>query len=107
LETEFSASRLLCARLARSGQTGRPSRNGPPPSEANDGSSLLSLISLASQWRWETETVDLLWALTKRPEKQTEAMATLYRHYSKAVTRKVCIGILRLSEADPKSRRAE
>jgi predicted Zn-dependent protease len=69
---------------------------------STDSSSLLSLISLASQWRWETETVDLLWALTKRPEKQNEAMATLYRHYSKSNdTQGLYRVLLRLSESDP------
>jgi tetratricopeptide (TPR) repeat protein len=69
---------------------------------SNDSSSLLSLISLASQWRWETETVDLLWALTKRPEKQNEAMATLYRYYSKSSdTQGLYRVLLRLSESDP------
>jgi thioredoxin-like negative regulator of GroEL len=69
---------------------------------SNDSSSLLSLISLVSQWRWETETVDLLWALTKRPDKQNEAMATLYRHYSKSNdTQGLYRVLLRLAESDP------
>lgn len=69
---------------------------------SNDGNSLVSLISLASQWRWEAETVDLLWALTKHPEKQSEAIATLYRHYAKSSdTQGLYRVLLRLAESDP------
>ncbi len=69
---------------------------------SNESSSLVSLISLASQWRWEAETVDLLWALTKHPEKQNEAIATLYRHYAKSNdTQGLYRVLLRLAESDP------
>ena len=69
---------------------------------STDSTSLLSLISLVSQWRWETETVDLLWVLTKRPDKQSEAIATLYRHYAKSSdTQGLYRVLLRLAESDP------
>jgi tetratricopeptide (TPR) repeat protein len=69
---------------------------------SGDSANLLSLISLVSQWRWETETVDLLWALTKHPEKQNEAIATLYRHYAKnSDTQGLYRVLVRLGESDP------
>jgi Tfp pilus assembly protein PilF len=69
---------------------------------SNDSSSLISLISLVSQWRWETETVALLWTLTKHPEKQNEAIGTLYRHYAKeSDTQGLYRVLLRLAESDP------
>ncbi len=69
---------------------------------SNDSNNLISLISLVSQWRWESETVDLLWALTKRPEKQNEAIVTLYRHYAKGKdTQGLYRVLLRLADSDP------
>jgi tetratricopeptide (TPR) repeat protein len=69
---------------------------------SNDSNNLISLVSLVSQWRWEAETVDLLWALTKRPEKQNEAIGTLYRYYARnSDTRGLHRVLLRLAELNP------
>jgi hypothetical protein len=42
-----------------------------------------TLVQLTSEWKWENETVELLWTLSKFPEKQNEALQTLYAYYSK------------------------
>jgi hypothetical protein len=44
---------------------------------------LLLLVRTATDWGWETKTTDLLWALSKHPEKQKDAFLALYRHYSR------------------------
>src|SRR5205807_2583190 len=38
------------------------------------------LLRILAEWRWEPEMVDLLWGLSKQPDKQNEAFLTLYRH---------------------------
>ncbi len=69
---------------------------------SSDGNSLLALVSLLSEWRWEKELVEALWALTKHPEKQNEALATLYQHFAKnSDTAGLYRVLLRLAEADP------
>jgi hypothetical protein len=63
---------------------------------------ILSLVRAASEWKWDSETVDLLWALAKYPEKQNEALQTLYRFYAKTgVTEDLYRVLVRLSESDP------
>jgi hypothetical protein len=49
---------------------------------SSQSESLLSLIKTSSEWKWTNETVDLLWAMTKYPEKESEALRTLYRIYA-------------------------
>lgn len=44
--------------------------------------SLLALVRASSGWKWTDETVDLLWTITKYPEKEGEALQTLYRLYA-------------------------
>jgi predicted Zn-dependent protease len=44
---------------------------------------LLSLVQLTVEWGWTDEAIELLWALAKHPDKQNEAFASLYKHYSK------------------------
>jgi predicted Zn-dependent protease len=51
---------------------------------SDDSGKLISLLSLTADWRWEPESVDLLWELAKRPERQHEAITTLYQHYAKS-----------------------
>ena len=41
----------------------------------------MALLRTASSWGWRDQEVELLWSLTKRPEKQKEALQTLYRFY--------------------------
>jgi hypothetical protein len=69
--------------------------------EATSSESLVLLIQAIAEWNWEEETTDLLWALSKRPEKQKDAFVALYRHYSKrADTQGLYRVLLRLAELD-------
>lgn len=64
--------------------------------------SVFSLIRAASDWRWDSETVDLLWRLAKFPEKQKEALQTLYRFYAKSGdTQGLHRVLIRLAASDP------
>jgi hypothetical protein len=45
---------------------------------------LTVLSQTASEWKWEKENTDLLWSLSKQPEKQREAFLALFRNYTKA-----------------------
>jgi thioredoxin-like negative regulator of GroEL len=47
------------------------------------GEQTMMLLRTASAWGWENEQLDLLWALVKHPEKEKEALQTLYRYYLK------------------------
>ena len=70
--------------------------------QASEQSEFLSvLIQTASEWKWENERTDLLWSLSKRPEKQKEAFLALYRNYAKAADTQGLYRVLaRLSELD-------
>jgi len=46
-------------------------------------STLIMLVNTVSEWGWDAETVDLLWALAKYPERQNKGFQTLYRYYAK------------------------
>jgi len=70
--------------------------------DATDSESLVLLIQPLSEWGWETETTDLLWALSKHPEKQKEAFFSLYQHYTKTNdTQGLYRVLVRLSDLDP------
>jgi len=43
----------------------------------------LLLLRTAAGWNWKDEEIDLLWALTKYPEREKEALQTLYSYYGK------------------------
>jgi Flp pilus assembly protein TadD len=61
-----------------------------------------------SDWKWESETVDLLWALAKYPDKQNDALQTLYRLYArKADTQGLYRVLVRLFEFDRENRDVE
>jgi thioredoxin-like negative regulator of GroEL len=63
---------------------------------------VLALVRVASEWKWESETVELLWTLAKYPEKQKDALQTLYRLYAKLGDTQGLFRVLgRLSESDP------
>lgn len=69
--------------------------------DATTSEALLLLIQTVSEWNWENELTDLLWALSKYPEKQKEAFLALYRHYAKtADTQGLYRVLVRLSELD-------
>jgi len=64
--------------------------------------STLVLLGKVSEWRWDSEAVELLWSLAKYPEKQREAFENLYRYYSKtADTQGLYRVLVRLSQVDP------
>lgn len=64
--------------------------------------SVLSLIRAVSDWGWNNETVDLLWTLAKFPEKQREALQTLYRFYARTGdTQGLHRVLVRLAASDP------
>jgi hypothetical protein len=72
------------------------------------GDSVLTLLRVASEWKWEKETVDLLWTLAKYPEKQNDALQTLYRFYAKTSdTQGLHRVLVRLSESDPNNLNVE
>jgi thioredoxin-like negative regulator of GroEL len=69
--------------------------------EATSSESLVLLIQAIADWNWEEETTALLWALSKRPEKQKDAFVALYQHYAKtADTQGLYRVLLRLVELD-------
>src|SRR5207244_5267484 len=76
---------------------------GAAAKQASGQSDFLSvLIQTASEWKWENESIDLLWSLSKRPEKQREAFLALYRNYTKrADTQGLYRVLVRLAELDP------
>jgi predicted Zn-dependent protease len=64
----------------------------------------LMLLRTVSEWGWSDEAVDLLWTLSKRPEKQNEALATLYKHYAKTQDTQGLYRVMtRLAELDPEN----
>ena len=75
---------------------------GAAVKDATNSESLVLLIQPVSEWGWEKETTDLLWALSKHPEKQNDALVALYQHYAKSGdTQGLYRVLLRLSELDP------
>ncbi len=53
--------------------------------EASSRAEYLSMLArAASDWGWQRETLELLWLLTKHPEKQLEALQELYQKYADA-----------------------
>jgi len=69
--------------------------------DATSSESLVLLIQPVSEWGWENETTDLLWALSKHPERQKDAFVALYQHYAKTTdTQGLYRVLVRLSELD-------
>jgi hypothetical protein len=69
---------------------------------SDQSESLLLLVRPVSEWGWEAETIDILWGLSKHPDKQKEAFLALYQHYAKAAdTQGLYRVLVRLSELDP------
>ena len=74
---------------------------GEAMKEATSSESLALLIQPITEWGWEKEATDLLWALSKHPEKQRDAFVALYQHYAKtADTQGLYRVLVRLSELD-------
>jgi Tfp pilus assembly protein PilF len=64
--------------------------------------SILTLVRIVSEWGWNSEAVDLLWALSKYPEKENDAFLSLYRRYAKTGDTPGLYRVLvRLLELDP------
>jgi hypothetical protein len=75
--------------------------NAATKGASGQSEALLALIRSISEWKWDSETVDLLWALAKYPEKQNEALQTLYRFYARTGdTPGLYRALLRLFELD-------
>jgi predicted Zn-dependent protease len=69
--------------------------------QANSAEALSFTIDAISDWNWQNEMADLLWALSKHPEKQKEALVTLYQHYAKTSdTQGLYRVLVRLEELD-------
>jgi len=69
---------------------------------ANGSEQTLMLLRAISTWHWENEEIDLLWALAKYPEKEKEALQTLYRYYIKNHdTQGLYRALVRLAEDNP------
>jgi predicted Zn-dependent protease len=69
---------------------------------------LLMLSRAAADWGWEKETLELLWALTKHPEAQAEALQGLYLKYADAGdTVELYRVLVRLAELRPDDMRVQ
>jgi thioredoxin-like negative regulator of GroEL len=67
---------------------------------SNQADSLVALIKVTSEWKWTTEATDLLWSMSKFPEKQAAALQTLYRLYvTNGDTQGLYRVLVRLSES--------
>ncbi len=61
-----------------------------------------ALLQLVDEWHWAPEAIDLLWELTKYPDRQSEALTTLYRYYAKGQdTQGLYRVLVRLSDLTP------
>ncbi len=45
---------------------------------------LSTLTQTIADWGWKNEAIEMLWTLTKNPEKKLPALQALYEHYTKA-----------------------
>jgi hypothetical protein len=77
--------------------------------EASSQAQHLSMLArAASDWRWQGETFELLWLLTKHPEKQLEALQELYQRYADAGDSTGLYRVLvRLAEIEPEDMRVQ
>jgi Flp pilus assembly protein TadD len=63
---------------------------------------LATLARTTNGWGWQNETVELLWALAKHPQKQREALHELYLRYADSEdTAGLYRVLLRLAEIEP------
>jgi Flp pilus assembly protein TadD len=66
------------------------------------------LSRAVSHWDWQKETLELLWALTKHPETQFEALEALYQRYTEAAdTPGLHRVLVRLAELMPEDARIQ
>jgi hypothetical protein len=70
-------------------------------STENQSSAILSLVRTTGEWKWDKEMVDLLWSLASDPEKQKDAVQTLYQYYLRTEnTQGLYRALVRLAELD-------
>jgi predicted Zn-dependent protease len=70
-----------------------------------DARFLEALERTTVEWGWTNEAVKLLWQLAKTPEKQVDALHSLYKHYAKqGDTQGLYRVLLRLAELEPADR---
>jgi Flp pilus assembly protein TadD len=69
---------------------------------------LATLARTAADWNWQKETLELLWMLTKYPEKQRDALQELYQRYIDTEdTAGLHRVLVRLAEIDPDDSRLQ
>jgi hypothetical protein len=69
---------------------------------SGQSSNTMTLMRVAAEWKWEKESVELLWTLTKDQEKQREAIQELYRYYERSNdTQGLYRVLVRWMELDP------
>jgi hypothetical protein len=69
---------------------------------SGQSSNTMTLMRVAAEWKWEKESVELLWTLTKDQEKQKEAIQELYRYYERSNdTQGLYRVLVRWMELDP------
>lgn len=51
-------------------------------STARTADGAMDLLRALRDWRWEAEGLDLLWAMAKNPEQESDAMGALYQYYA-------------------------
>ena len=69
---------------------------------ANGSEHTTMLMRVVSSWGWENESIEVMWALAKFPEKEKEAFRTLYHYYAKNRDSQGLYRVLaRLAELNP------
>ena len=69
---------------------------------------LATLARATADWNWQRETLELLWMLTKYPEKQRDALQELYQRYIDTEdTAGLHRVLVRLAEIDPDDSRLQ
>jgi hypothetical protein len=68
----------------------------------------MTLLGMLKDWRWEPEALNLLWAMTKNPEREVDAMAALYKYYAdKGDTADLYRVVQRRCESRPNDEKAQ
>lgn len=81
---DFLRQAYLARALREQQQLAEAEREWAKAQKAASGrsSAVLMLARTVGSWNWDKETIDLLWTLTKTPEKRKEALQLLYQHYA-------------------------
>jgi hypothetical protein len=83
-EGDFMRHAYLARALRAQDKTAAAEREWAAATKAasSRNESVVALVRTTTEWKWDKEMVDLLWSLTNDPEKQTDAVQSLYRYYS-------------------------